>query len=132
MERDGRPHRHGVSGWRGRLSTPCRRQPQPESQGLQEHVVERAVGTGAGYAAHNPNQLEPMRTPARSVTMDAQVKIIYWQDGDFWLGYIEEYPDYMTQGMSLEELRGNLKDVYKELSSGAIPCARREEELVLT
>ncbi|MFA4945303.1 MAG: type II toxin-antitoxin system HicB family antitoxin [Lentisphaeria bacterium] len=64
--------------------------------------------------------------------MDAQVKIIYWQDGDFWLGYIEEYPDYMTQGMSLEELRGNLKDVYKELSSGAIPCARREEELVLT
>ena len=23
---------------------------------------------------------------------------VYWKDGKFWLGYLEEYPDYMTQG----------------------------------
>ena len=63
--------------------------------------------------------------------MDRRIKIIYWQDGDFWLGYVEEYPDYLTQGMTLDELKENLKDIYKDLSSGAIPCARREEELVL-
>ena len=63
--------------------------------------------------------------------MDGKIKIIYWQDGDFWLGYAEEYPDYMTQGMSLDELRENLKDIYADLSSGAIPCARKEEELAL-
>jgi hypothetical protein len=63
--------------------------------------------------------------------MDAKVKFIYWQDGDFWLGYIEEYPDYMTQGLSFEELKENLKDIHQDLSSGVIPCARKEDELVL-
>ena len=63
--------------------------------------------------------------------MNSKVKIICWQDGEYWLGYIEEYPDYMTQGLSHDELLENLKDIYKDLSSGAIPCARKEEELVL-
>ncbi|MBK9104019.1 MAG: hypothetical protein IPL92_05490 [Saprospiraceae bacterium] len=39
----------------------------------------------------------------------------YWQDGEFWIGYLETYPDYMTQGSSLDELRENLADLYKEL-----------------
>ena len=58
-------------------------------------------------------------------------KMICWQDGDFWIGYLEEHPDYLTQGMSHEELVENLRDIYKELHSGHIPCVRREEELVL-
>ena len=31
-------------------------------------------------------------------------KYVYWQDDDTWLGYLEEYSDYQTQGESLEEL----------------------------
>ena len=28
-----------------------------------------------------------------------RIKYTYWQDDDdMWLGYLEEYPDYMTQG----------------------------------
>jgi len=50
-----------------------------------------------------------------------KIKYFYWQDGSYWLGYFEEYPDYMTQGESKEELQENLKDIYKELSSGNIP-----------
>jgi predicted RNase H-like HicB family nuclease len=46
-----------------------------------------------------------------------------------WLGYLEEYPDYMTQGESLEELQDNLKDIYKELTSGTIPHVRKVAEL---
>ena len=53
------------------------------------------------------------------------VRYVYWQDGDMWLGYVEEFPDYMTQGESLDELRENLKDVYEELTSGRIPAVRR-------
>ena len=45
----------------------------------------------------------------------------YWQDDDMWLGYLEEYPDYMTQGKTLEELEENLRDIFKELGSGNIP-----------
>ena len=56
-------------------------------------------------------------------------KYIYWQDDNFWLGYLEEYPDYMTQGETLEELEENLRDIYEELNSGNIPCVRRIAEL---
>ena len=56
-------------------------------------------------------------------------KYIYWQDDDMWLGYLEEYPDYMTQGKTFEELEGNLQDLYKELNSGNIPHVRRVAEL---
>ena len=56
-------------------------------------------------------------------------KYIYWQEDDMWIGYLEEYPDYLTQGETLEELKENLKDIYKELTSGAIPNVRRAAEL---
>ncbi len=56
-------------------------------------------------------------------------KYIYWQDGAMWLGYLEEYPDYWTQGETEEELRGNLIDIYRELTSGMIPNVRRRADL---
>jgi len=56
-------------------------------------------------------------------------KFTYWQDDDMWVGYLEEYPDYMTQGRSLEELKENLKDIYDDLSSDAIPYVRKVAEL---
>jgi len=56
-------------------------------------------------------------------------KYIYWQDDDMWLGYLEEYPDYWTQGETIAELEENLRDIYNELSSGDIPCVRRVAEL---
>jgi len=59
-------------------------------------------------------------------------KYIYWQDEDMWLGYLEEYPDYMTQGETIQELVENLRDIYKELSSGNIPCVRKAAELEIT
>jgi hypothetical protein len=57
------------------------------------------------------------------------IRYVYWQDGGYWLGYIDEYPDYMTQGLSSEEFKENLIDLYKDLTSGEIPCVRRVGEL---
>jgi predicted RNase H-like HicB family nuclease len=48
-----------------------------------------------------------------------------------WLGYFEEFPDYMTQGQSLSELQDNLRDLYKNLTNGEIPGIRRVAELTL-
>ncbi len=59
------------------------------------------------------------------------VTYVYWQDGDMWLGYLEDFPDYMTQGRTLEELQENLRDIYQEVTSGSIPAARRVAELQL-
>jgi len=36
---------------------------------------------------------------------EIKINYHYWQEDDFWLGYIEEYPDYMTQGETIEELK---------------------------
>jgi len=58
-----------------------------------------------------------------------KTKYIYWKDEDFWLGYLEEYPDYQTQGTSLEELKLHLKDLYADLTSGQIPNVRKKGEL---
>ncbi len=56
-------------------------------------------------------------------------EFIYWKDEDYWIGYLEEYPDYHTQGISFDELRLNLKDLFLELTSGAIPNIRKKGEL---
>ena len=53
----------------------------------------------------------------------------YWQDGEAWLGYLDEFPDYLTQGESLEDLKAHLADLYRDLTSGEIPCVRRHAEL---
>jgi len=59
----------------------------------------------------------------------SSIRYIYWQDGDMWLGYLEEYPDYLTQGETTEELRDNLRDIYTDLTSGAIPSVRKADIL---
>jgi predicted RNase H-like HicB family nuclease len=56
-------------------------------------------------------------------------KYTYWKEENMYIGYLEEYPDYMTQGETLEELKENLKDIYKEINSGNIPCIRKVAEL---
>jgi predicted RNase H-like HicB family nuclease len=56
-------------------------------------------------------------------------RFTYWQDGDFWLGYLEEFPDYLTQGSDFDDLKDHLTDLYKDLSGGKIPSARRVDEL---
>ena len=53
----------------------------------------------------------------------------YWQDGDAWLGYLDEFPDYLTQGGSLEDLKAHLTSLYHDLTSGEIPCVKQRGEL---
>jgi predicted RNase H-like HicB family nuclease len=38
-----------------------------------------------------------------------------------WLGYLDDYPDYRTQGETLAELQENLRDVFQDVTDGAIP-----------
>ena len=60
-----------------------------------------------------------------------KIKFTYYQEKDFWVGWLEEYPDYRTQGVTLDELKENLKDIYEDLNSGKIPHVRKSGELVV-
>lgn len=57
------------------------------------------------------------------------IRYEYWQHENMWLGHLEEFPDCRTQGENLEELQENLKDLYEDLTSGAIPDVRRVAEM---
>jgi hypothetical protein len=59
------------------------------------------------------------------------MKFTYWQDGDYYLGFLNDYPHYQTQGMSKEELINSLKDLLADLESGEVPYVRKVEELVV-
>jgi predicted RNase H-like HicB family nuclease len=48
-----------------------------------------------------------------------------------WLGYIERFPDYLTQGESLSDLEENLRDLYRDLTTGEIPGIRSVAELAV-
>jgi hypothetical protein len=37
----------------------------------------------------------------------------YWQDGVFFVGFLNEYPDDSTQGLTLTELEEALIEVYE-------------------
>jgi predicted RNase H-like HicB family nuclease len=59
------------------------------------------------------------------------VRYVYWRDGDMWLGYLQDYPDYMTQGHTRKELQENLRAIYDDVTSGELPFVRRVAELTI-
>lgn len=60
-----------------------------------------------------------------------KISFTYWKDGDWFTGYLDDYPDYQTQGESLEDLRVHLLDLYQDLSADAVPGVRHHAELVI-
>jgi len=59
------------------------------------------------------------------------MKFVYYQEDEMWVGWLEEYPDYKSQGETLDELKENLRDIYYELTSGKIPCVRKYGEIAI-
>ena len=59
------------------------------------------------------------------------VKYVYWQEDDAWLGYLQDYPDYWTQGETLDDLIEHLRNLYLDVTSGQIQGVRRVGELVV-
>ncbi len=60
-----------------------------------------------------------------------KIKYVYYQEDEAWVGWLEAYPDYKSQGMTLEELEENLRDLYEEINAGKIPCIRKVGELAV-
>lgn len=49
-----------------------------------------------------------------------KLKYVDWQDADMYFGYLEDYPDYWTQAESLDELRENLADLFRDFTGGDV------------
>ncbi len=37
--------------------------------------------------------------------MKAKLQYTFWKEKEWWIGYFNEFPSYMTQGESLDELK---------------------------
>jgi len=61
-----------------------------------------------------------------------KINIVFWEEEGGWLGYLQEYPDYWTQGESLDDLKEHLKDLYQDITSDQIPGIRKVGELVIS
>lgn len=53
----------------------------------------------------------------------------YWEEEDAYLGYLNEYPDYWTQGVDLDDLKAHLLDLHREFSANTISNIRRVSQL---
>lgn len=53
--------------------------------------------------------------------VDQSVIFVVWESDGAWLGYLQEYPDYWTQGKNLRDLKAHLKDLYRDITSGEFP-----------
>ena len=90
--------------------------------------------------AHNPKVVGSNPTPATNSFLSnapdkhhndrmRTARYVHWQEGEMWLGYFADYPDYLTQGESAPELEVNLRYLYRDLTSGEIPGIRKNAEL---
>jgi len=60
-----------------------------------------------------------------------KTRFTWWKDGGHLLGFLNEHPDPQTQGESPEDLKMHLLDLYKDLSTNAIPGVIHHEELIV-
>ena len=59
------------------------------------------------------------------------IKYTFWQDEEFFIGYLNDYPDYETQGLSKGELLENLKSLPADIETQEIPFIKKVEELAI-
>jgi predicted RNase H-like HicB family nuclease len=64
-------------------------------------------------------------------SMKAEMKMIYWKSGKFWLGKLKEHPEIMTQGKTLKELEENLRDAYQMMIMEDVPADYREKAIAI-
>jgi len=54
---------------------------------------------------------------------NVEFNVLYQRKQDWFIGYIQEYPDYESQGRTLDELRKNLIEIYRDIDEGLVPDA---------
>jgi len=80
------------------------------------------------------NAADPSTSSERLIRVDSRnanhnkeefmkINIVYKEEKGWFVGHIQEYPDYESQGKTLEELRGNLIEIYNDIHKGLVPDA---------
>jgi predicted RNase H-like HicB family nuclease len=49
-----------------------------------------------------------------------ELKYTYIIDDEFYVGHLDDYPEYTTQGENLEDFEQNLLDIYEMIQDGTL------------
>ena len=60
-----------------------------------------------------------------------KISIIYKEEDGWYVGHIQQYPDYESQGKTLDELKENLLDIYNDIKNGLVPDVKPSKVLEL-
>ena len=52
-----------------------------------------------------------------------KLNIVYKKEKEWFIGHIQEYPDYESQGKTVDELKENLIEIYYDINKGLVPDA---------
>ncbi len=52
-----------------------------------------------------------------------KINILYREEKGWFVGHIQEYPHYESQGKTLQELKDNLIEIYEDIRNGLVPGA---------
>jgi len=63
---------------------------------------------------------EAKRVPDTIGAKIMELNYSWWMEDDFYLGYIDEYPQYPTQGENLNDLENGLKEIYRWIKDGTL------------
>jgi hypothetical protein len=96
---------------------------------------QRAVLVLRARPVTEPKRYAPRRTrytfASHGGHLMKKISFTYWRDGKFYIGFLNQYPDYQTQGTTKSELTENLKDLLKDIESREVPYIRKVEELLV-
>ena len=59
------------------------------------------------------------------------VEIVYWWEDGSWIGNIQEFPGYWTQGDTLKDLESRFRDLYTDLTLGALSGVPRVADIAI-
>ena len=49
-----------------------------------------------------------------------KINIVYKAEVGWFVGHVQEYPDYESQGKTLDELKENLLNIYADINKGEV------------
>jgi hypothetical protein len=54
-----------------------------------------------------------------------KLEYTYEMDGTFLVGYLNDYPEYPTQGENLQDFEENLLDIYNLIQDGTLEAKQK-------
>ena len=61
-----------------------------------------------------------MEAEKRSSTIKNIGKYVYWKFEGLWVGHFEKYPEYLSQGETISELREGLLKIHDLIKQGKL------------